>query len=68
MDNIVNRGYSKEKVHLITNGVDTEFFKAEKRSDELRQSLNISGKFAVCYAGIHGIAQGLEVVINAAEL
>lgn len=68
VDNIVSRGFSKDKVHLITNGVDTEFFKPENRSDELRESLNISGKFAVCYAGIHGIAQGLEVIINAAEL
>lgn len=68
VDNIVSRGFGKDKVHLITNGVDTEFFKPENRSDEVRKSLNISDKFAVCYAGIHGIAQGLEVVINAAEL
>ncbi len=27
VDNIVNRGFDKNKVHLITNGVDTEFLR-----------------------------------------
>ncbi|WP_163195293.1 glycosyltransferase family 4 protein [Clostridium thermarum] len=67
VDNIVSRGFDKHKVHLITNGVDTEFFRRENRSEDLRKELNIDGKFAVCYAGIHGLAQGLEVIIEAAE-
>lgn len=68
VDNIVERGFDSEKVHLITNGVDTEFFNRENRSEELRESLGIKDKFTVVYAGIHGIAQGLEVVIKAAEI
>lgn len=67
VDNIANRGFGKEKVHLITNGVDTELFKPENRSENLRKEWGIDGKFAVCYAGIHGIAQGLEIIINAAK-
>ncbi|WP_238882193.1 glycosyltransferase family 4 protein [Clostridium sp. YIM B02551] len=68
VNNIVDRGFPKEKVHLITNGVDTEFFKKENRDDEYRKELGISDKFSVCYAGIHGIAQGLEVIILTAEI
>ena len=68
VDNIVNRGFDKRKIHLITNGVDTEFFKREKRSQEYREIIGVNDKFAVVYAGIHGLAQGLEVVISAAEL
>jgi glycosyltransferase involved in cell wall biosynthesis len=68
VDNIISRGISKEKVHLITNGVDTEFFKKQNRDEEFRKSIGIEDKFSICYAGIHGIAQGLEVVIDAAEL
>ncbi|EJO5349220.1 glycosyltransferase family 4 protein [Clostridium botulinum] len=68
VDNIVSRGFDKNKVHLITNGVDTEFFKKENRDEKLREEWGLNGKFAVCYAGIHGLAQGLEVIINAAEL
>ncbi|WPC41315.1 glycosyltransferase family 4 protein [Clostridium sp. JS66] len=68
VDNIVSRGFDKNKVHLITNGVDTEFFKRENRDEEFRKELGVDGKFAICYAGIHGIAQGLEVIIEAADI
>ncbi|NMM61131.1 glycosyltransferase family 4 protein [Clostridium sp. P21] len=68
VDNIVSRGFDKNKVHLITNGVDTEFFKRENRDEEFRKELGVHGKFAICYAGIHGIAQGLEVIIEAADI
>ncbi|AWZ49110.1 glycosyltransferase WbuB [Clostridiaceae bacterium 14S0207] len=68
VDNIVGRGFEKEKVHLITNGVDTEFFKPENRDEEFRKKIGIENKFALCYAGIHGLAQGLEVIVNAAEI
>ncbi len=68
VDNIVSRGFDKNKVHLITNGVDTEFFKRENRDEEFRKELGIDNKFAICYAGIHGIAQGLEVIIESADI
>lgn len=67
VNNIVQRGFDKKKVHLITNGVDTEFFKKENRDELFRKELGIQNKFAIVYAGIHGIAQGLEVVIDSAE-
>lgn len=68
VDDIVNRGFDKSKVHLITNGVDTEFFKIENRDEEFRKEIGVENKFAICYAGIHGLAQGLETVIEAAEI
>lgn len=68
VDDIVRRDFDKNKVHLITNGVDTELFKKEKRDEDFRREIGIEDKFALCYAGIHGIAQGLQVIINAAEI
>ncbi|HYG51165.1 MAG TPA: glycosyltransferase family 4 protein [Flavobacteriales bacterium] len=68
VDNIVARGIPKEKVHLITNGVDTDFFSRSNRDENYRGELGIDNKFSVCYAGIHGIAQGLEVIIQSAEI
>lgn len=68
VDNIKSRIKEKEKVNLITNGVDTELFKRENRNEELRKQWGIDGKFALCYAGIHGLAQGLEVIINTADI
>lgn len=68
VDNITDRGFDKSKVHLITNGVNTEFFKKENRDESFRKELGIENKFSVVYAGIHGLAQGLEVVLDAAEM
>lgn len=68
VDNITNRGFSKSKVHLITNGVDTEFFKKENRDDNFRKEIGVENKFSIVYAGIHGLAQGLQVVIEAADI
>lgn len=68
VDNIVQRGINSNKVHLITNGVDTQFFKLENRDETFRKEIGIENKFSLCYAGIHGIAQGLEVIINTAEI
>ncbi len=65
--NISSRGFEKAKIHLITNGVDCELFKPEKRSESIRKEFNVEGKFALCYAGIHGLAQGLEVIMEAAR-
>ncbi|WP_298844947.1 glycosyltransferase family 4 protein [Clostridium sp.] len=68
VDDIVNRGFDKNKIHLLTNGVDTNLFKKENRDDSFRCEIGIENKFALCYAGIHGIAQGLQVIIEAAEI
>jgi glycosyltransferase involved in cell wall biosynthesis len=67
VDNIVSRGIDRSKVHLITNGVDLSLFNKQNRDINIRKELGLENKFAVCYAGIHGIAQGLEVIIEAAE-
>jgi len=67
VDNIVERGFEKSKVHLITNGVDTEFFNKKFRDNDFRKKIGVKNKFAICYAGIHGLAQGLEVIIDTAE-
>jgi len=68
VDDIVNRGFDKNKIHLLTNGVDTKLFKKENRDEDFRREIGIESKFALCYAGIHGIAQGLQVIIDAAEI
>ena len=54
---------------VISNGVDTGLFRPELRSDEVRRKLQIEdGQFGVGYCGLHGIFQGLEVVVRTAEL
>ncbi|MBU0638637.1 MAG: glycosyltransferase family 4 protein [Planctomycetes bacterium] len=54
---------------VISNGVDTAFFRPDCRSEAVRAEFGIGPEqFAVGYCGLHGIFQGLDVVVRAAEL
>jgi glycosyltransferase involved in cell wall biosynthesis len=63
------RGIQPEKLALVPNGANTELFqfRAEAR-DRIRTQLNLEDKFIAVYAGIHGIAQGLETVVETAKM
>lgn len=67
VDNIASRGF-KDKTYLVTNGVDTDLFGKDKANEKFIKDNNLEGKFVVGYAGIHGIAQGLENVMQAANI
>jgi glycosyltransferase involved in cell wall biosynthesis len=57
-----------ENLTVISNGVDISMFKPQLRDDETRLSLGAGPKdFLIGYCGLHGLAQGLEVVLGAAE-
>jgi colanic acid biosynthesis glycosyl transferase WcaI len=63
-----DRGFGG-KVALIPNGANTDLFRpVPEAGAALRAELGLTGKFLVLYAGIHGVAQGLETVLEAARL
>ena len=53
-------------VHL-SNGVDTETFRPASPTTAAKQLLGSDGRCVVLYAGLHGVAQGLELVLDAAD-
>lgn len=53
--------------HLL-NGVDTTRFKPERRTEAARSILSHNGSCVALYAGLHGLAQGLDQVLAAAEI
>ncbi len=64
---LVERGFGA-KVVIIPNGANTDLFRPDPAgAAALRAELGLTGKFLVLYAGIHGVAQGLEVVLEAAR-
>lgn len=66
-DQIRERFPHLKNVTVISNGVDTKMFSGEFRKDEIRKEFGVdSGDFLVGYCGLHGLAQGLEVIIDAA--
>jgi len=66
--NLIGKGVPSEKIHVISNWVDTEFYRPVNPSAELAQKLGLAGHFIVMYAGTIGLAQGLEIVLDAAHL
>lgn len=66
---LVERGLPPEKLALVPNGANTELFtfRPEGRA-RLRAELGLADSFVAIYAGIFGLAQGLEVILQAAEL
>ncbi|HMR66714.1 MAG TPA: glycosyltransferase family 4 protein [Anaerolineae bacterium] len=67
-DRLQERGYPADKLALILNGANTDLFTAQPEAGQAWcEAMGLSGKFVVIYAGIHGIAQGLDSVLDAAE-
>lgn len=66
IDRIVARGATRAKVVYVPNGVDMEAFRSGSKA---AVDLSRPGAFTFVYAGTHGPANGLDVVVRAcAEL
>ncbi len=64
---LIERGVEAQRLSIITNGVDREFFAPQERALALERQLEIEGKFVCSYIGTIGLASGLEVVLRAAR-
>lgn len=61
--------FPEKRVVWFPNGVDFDFFGHAHAAFNWRGKLNIEeSDFVILYAGIIGHAQGLEVILNAAEI
>lgn len=68
-DTLKERGINFEKISLIPNGTNAE--ELERRGTEgkkLRKFLDLGDKIVILYAGILGVAQGLETMLHAAKI
>jgi glycosyltransferase involved in cell wall biosynthesis len=54
------------RTYHLSNAVDTEIFSPARRDERLRRRLLGDGTCLAVYAGLHGIAQGLSQVLEAA--
>jgi len=66
--NLVQKGVPAGKIHVISNWVDTSFYRPVEPDPELSVKLGLAERFNVMYAGAMGPAQNLETVLDAAKL
>jgi glycosyltransferase involved in cell wall biosynthesis len=66
--NLLDKGVPDEKIRVISNWVDTEYYRPVAKSPEILNEFGMQGRFNILYAGTIGLAQGLEVVLDAAAL
>jgi len=66
--NLVRRGISPEKIAVVINGVDLERYGPRERDAALAREWNLVNRFTVGYVGTHGMAHGLQNVIEAAAI
>lgn len=64
----IERRYPQLRTFHLSNGVDMERFEANQVRQQARAELSSNGDFVVVYAGLHGLAQGLEQVLKAAAV
>jgi colanic acid biosynthesis glycosyl transferase WcaI len=60
-------GIPQDKISVITNGVDLADFAKPQGALEFRRKYGLEGKFVAVYAGTHGMAHQLEVILQAAD-
>jgi len=66
--NLIDKGVPPEKVYVVSNWVEGGIPQCTAKDELLAQSLGLANRFSVIYAGNMGEAQGLETVLEAAEL
>ena len=68
-ENIISKNVNPEKIVTVHNWVDTDLMKSTEGWDNsFRNKNNLNGRFVVSFAGVMGFAQGLDIVVNCAEL
>ena len=66
-DRLIEKGVPAEKIGVVPNGVDIGRVAASSKQPLLPLPFNLQGKFVAGYIGTHGLAQGLETVLEAAD-
>lgn len=67
-EELVNRGVDGEKIRVVPNGVDTSRFTPIARDEELATRLGVAGKTVIGYVGSVLDYEGIELILEAAEV
>lgn len=67
-ETLAARGVDPAKISVVLNGVDLSRFAPREKDAVLVEQLGLKDKFVAGYIGTHGMAHGLETLLEAAQL
>jgi len=67
-ERLAEKGVPKDKMSIVMNGTDLAVYSPREKNAELLKKFGLEDKFIVSYIGTVGMACGLEVVLDAAEI
>jgi len=67
-DRLVSKGVPECKVHFVPHYANEEIYEPVIPDPILREKLGVTRRFTIVFAGHIGMAQGLDVVLSAAEM
>jgi uncharacterized heparinase superfamily protein/glycosyltransferase involved in cell wall biosynthesis len=59
---------ASDKISVIKNGADLTLFRQSGDAGETRRRFGLDGRFVAAYVGTHGMAHGLDTIVDAASL
>ena len=62
--NLIKRGIDSGKIEVVTNGSNVDLFFPREKDHTLLQALNLENKFIIGYIGTHGMAHGLDFIVQ----
>ncbi|HIF9339308.1 TPA: glycosyltransferase family 4 protein [Photobacterium damselae] len=64
---LIERGINSGKINVVLNGVDlSKYAPVKGKNPKLATQYNLEGKFVAGYIGTHGMAHGLEYIVDVA--
>jgi glycosyltransferase involved in cell wall biosynthesis len=65
---LITRDVQPSKIDVVTNGVDLTCFTPRTRPLALAEQYGLSDCFVAGYVGTHGLAHGLDTILDAAQI
>ncbi|WP_221074087.1 glycosyltransferase family 4 protein [Agarivorans aestuarii] len=67
-DELIKRGIDGDKIDIVLNGVDlTKYEPSDAKAHDFATKYGLENKFVAGYIGTHGMAHGLEHIVDVAE-
>lgn len=60
--------FPKRQTYHLSNGADTQKFHPNRKTPQARSTLGGERECVAFYAGLHGLAQGLDQIVDAAQI